>query len=109
MRLNEAYKNEETYWRQKSRVQWLQEGDQNYKFFHAYTVQRRKVNHIERLNRIEGETCENEEELEAEITDYYSKLFTTSSPIGWQDMLQGMPQFIISAMNQLLVKPVVDT
>lgn len=56
-----------------------------------------------------GKTCETEEELEEEINhQYYSKLFTTSSPNDGQDLLQGMPRSITSAMNQLLTKPVED-
>lgn len=55
-----------------------------------------------------GEACETEEELEEEINQYYSKLFTTSSPNDGQDILQGMPRSITSAMNQLLTKLVED-
>lgn len=38
--LNEAYVEEEQYWSQKARVQWLQEGDHNTNFFHASVIQR---------------------------------------------------------------------
>lgn len=47
--LGEKYRKEEVFWQQKSRIQWLKEGDQNTKFFHIHTMQRRKKNCIERL------------------------------------------------------------
>ncbi|TQE04408.1 hypothetical protein C1H46_010027 [Malus baccata] len=37
---------EESVWKQKSRVQWLQEGDANTKFFHQSTLQRRRRNKV---------------------------------------------------------------
>ena len=42
--LRDAVRLEEAFWRAKSRVQWLNEGDKNTKFFHAQTVQRRQSN-----------------------------------------------------------------
>jgi hypothetical protein len=48
-KLGERRVQEEILWRQKSRVQWLQEGDRNTKFFHRSTIQRRHVNHISHL------------------------------------------------------------
>lgn len=67
-RLDEAYKSEEFYQRQQFRIQWLKKGDKNSKFFHAYTVQMRKTNSIEKLVKLNGEVCDSAEELEEEVT-----------------------------------------
>lgn len=78
--LGKEYRKEEVYWSQKSRVQWLQDGDQNSKFFHAYTMNRRRRNCIERLINDQGVDCNTSALLEEEITTSYQKLFTSSEP-----------------------------
>lgn len=42
--LAKAYAEEEAFWRQRSRIQWLHEGDKNSSFFHAVTRGRRARN-----------------------------------------------------------------
>jgi hypothetical protein len=37
---------EETHWMQRSRANWLRQGDQNTSFFHNYATARRKNNFI---------------------------------------------------------------
>jgi len=44
--LEERQKQEEILWRQKSRVNWLREGERNTKFFHQAMVHRRQRNRI---------------------------------------------------------------
>ncbi|KAM1836892.1 hypothetical protein ACFX13_019061 [Malus domestica] len=44
---------EETYWSQRSRVQWLQEGDRNTKFFHLRVSNRKRKNTIKGLRDAE--------------------------------------------------------
>lgn len=46
--LDEAYKVEEEFWSRKSRVEWLQQGDKNTKYFYVVSAQRRKRNIIDR-------------------------------------------------------------
>ncbi|XP_038985549.1 uncharacterized protein LOC120111740 [Phoenix dactylifera] len=49
---------QEIFWRQKSRVQWIQEGDRNTKFFHQSTLIRRQRNRIRSIRGEDGQTTE---------------------------------------------------
>ncbi|XP_038984385.1 uncharacterized protein LOC120111406 [Phoenix dactylifera] len=52
---------QETFWRQKSRVQWIMEGDRNTRFFHQATVIRRHQNRIRVIRDEEGQLSEDPE------------------------------------------------
>lgn len=56
---------EELLWKQKSRNDWLKEGDGNTKFFHTSTLVRRRRNKIEALQNARGEWIEDKAELKS--------------------------------------------
>ncbi|XP_019094666.1 PREDICTED: uncharacterized protein LOC104757523 isoform X2 [Camelina sativa] len=72
---------EEEYWRTKSRVQWLQAGDKNTKFFHAKTKQRRNYNTINAITDANGVICTTEKRRN------YTKLFTRWQEKKLQDLM----------------------
>lgn len=47
-------------------------------------------------------------EVVEEISNYYSKLFTTEDSYNWEDKLNGIPSTITNSMNLELIKPVED-
>lgn len=51
---NKVLEQEFVFWKQKSRLQWLLDGDRNTKFFHLTTVMGRRRNKIERLKNSVG-------------------------------------------------------
>lgn len=55
--VNEPYRAEEDFWRGKSKVTWFRERDQNTRYFHVVTVERKKRNKITRLTTEEGKEC----------------------------------------------------
>ena len=68
--LSDALKAEELFWKQKSRVFWLREGDRNTKKIHTLTKQRRARNKITQLLDANGAIVEDEEGLVAIATSY---------------------------------------
>ena len=52
--LKKVYREEDEYWRQRSRTLWLALGDRNSGFFHATTRQRRAINKFSVIENNEG-------------------------------------------------------
>lgn len=53
-RLYEMFEREEIMAKQRSRIDWLREGDRNTSFFHARASARRRTNKIKVLRRVDG-------------------------------------------------------
>lgn len=75
--LESVLKQEELLWLQKSRVQWITEGDRNTKFFHVSTIVRRKRNKIEKI-KIKGNWSDDSEAIFNHINSYYNSLFSST-------------------------------
>ena len=54
---------EEVWWQQRSRVQWLGEGDHNTKYFHHRASEQRRKNAIVGLWNDEGIWCDCKEDI----------------------------------------------
>lgn len=100
---------EETLWRQKSRVRWLKEGEKKTKFFHKTTVQRRMTNQISYVNNEEGNKVETHEEIEKEFLNYFKKMNqepTINRAEAIDNITKQIPRLITEDHNTLLLKPV---
>lgn len=69
-------KQKDDYWRQRAKIHWIKEGDQNTKFFHSMATTRRKKNKIEKIKDCDGTWYHNGSGLEQLIVNYYSDLFS---------------------------------
>ncbi|XP_048613313.1 uncharacterized protein LOC125587176 [Brassica napus] len=106
--LSAALKAEEMFWRQKSRVLWLREGDRNSKCFHALVKQRRARNRITQLLDENGNIVEDEEGLVAIATSYFRQIFESSDPEDIAEALSEVPTTITGSINADLTAPVTE-
>nr|POE73425.1 hypothetical protein CFP56_08728 [Quercus suber] len=104
--LNLLIDREEQIWHQRSHVKWVQSGDQKMKFFHGIATQRKMRNFIRGVQD-EGRVWQNNEEAFSTLfTDYYTRLFTSSSPQELDRVLNGVQEVVIREMN---ASPVMET
>ena len=90
MELNKLCEHDEKMWQQRSRVQWLQSGDRNTKFFHGVLTQRKRRNFIKGLRDENGTWQENEEVVSGMLIEFYTNLFTSSIPGNLERILEGI-------------------
>jgi hypothetical protein len=106
-RLCELFEREEVMARQRSRVDWLREGDRNTAFFHARASTRRRTNRIKALVREDGSRCEDISEIKGMTEAFYGDLFT-SEPCDFVAILDSVQAKVSSEMNEELSKPYLD-
>ncbi|KAL9671418.1 hypothetical protein QQ045_008986 [Rhodiola kirilowii] len=99
---------EELYWRQRSRAEWLRNGDINTAYFHAKASQRKRRNHIEKLRNSSGELCHSEPDIFAIITNYFSNIFHSQVNVSserWHREFEAIPKLITTEKNEMLGAP----
>lgn len=78
--LAEAIRDEELYWRQKCREEWLRSGDLNTKYFHNCVKGKRFQNHILMLLDEFGREHFTEGSKGNIAVEYFRELFRSSNP-----------------------------
>ncbi|KAL6984540.1 hypothetical protein U1Q18_052623 [Sarracenia purpurea var. burkii] len=72
---------EESFYKQKSRIQWLKLGDQNTKFFFKSINFQRNKSRIVSITRDDGAVLVSKEEIAEHIVNYYQSLLGTTSSL----------------------------
>ncbi|XP_074271816.1 uncharacterized protein LOC141595750 [Silene latifolia] len=98
----DLYRQEEQYWRQRSRALWLKDGDKNTKFFHSKAGERKRKNYIGTLIDDSGAIRAGYDEVSSVANSYFQDLFTSSRPDHFDDVLTGLEGRVTDHMNGLL-------
>ncbi|KAG5514982.1 hypothetical protein RHGRI_036130 [Rhododendron griersonianum] len=72
-----AFKDEEIYWRDRARSNWLKAGDRNTTFFHAQTIQRRQQSRLVGPEDQNGCWREGNQAVREIACDYFQNLFSS--------------------------------
>lgn len=104
--LKKAVVAEEAYWRAKSRVQRLGQGDRNTKFFHAKVTVRRRRRALSGIEDEAGVWCEGEEEVARVGSLYFASLFKSSQPLNFDGTFDRWNKRLDGVDNNLLTQGV---
>lgn len=74
-KLNNLLFQEEIYWKQRAKLFWLTEGDENTRFFHSSASARKRTNKINGLSNENGDFVSDQEGMAAVVETYFTELF----------------------------------
>lgn len=101
-KLNSLLLQEETYWKQRAKLFWLTEGDNNTRFFYASASAMKKTNKVEYLINEEGVKVEDQDGMCKVVIDYFTLLFTME---GASVYLTGVRQMTVTEdQNRILME-----
>lgn len=73
--LEKLLDDEQSYWKQRSKITWLTERDRNTKYFHRQTSNKRAKNRLESLYDVDGVWREAGEGMDEVLLEYFSNMF----------------------------------
>eukprot|EP00253_Pinus_taeda_P008568 PITA_08568 len=100
-------KQEETLWKQKLRVLWLKEGEQNTKFFHRSAMDYRNANKILELKSSEGGILRNHKDISDLLSNHFSNIArepNVNREAAIQEITNAIPNSITGEQNWSLRK-----
>ena len=78
---------EEISWRQKSRILFVKEGDNNTRFFHRVANSHKRTNRIRGIE-VDGVLDEDEEEVRFKVVNFYQRLYIELDT--WRPSMDGL-------------------
>lgn len=97
-KLNQLLISEELYWKQRAKLFWLKEGDENTRLFHSSATARKKVNKISFLSNDQGDKIKDQEGMCKIVGEFFSKLFTGDDQVV-QDPGAGGHRLVLEEQN----------
>ncbi|KAM0890726.1 hypothetical protein ACQ4PT_026820 [Festuca glaucescens] len=107
--MNELLYREEMLWMQRSRINWLKEGDRNTRFFHQKAVWRARKNRIKKLKDDAGMSKDTPSDMERMATSYFKELFTRDPSLNAENLVNLFQEKVTADMNESLCKEFTDT
>ncbi|XP_074315711.1 uncharacterized protein LOC141651919 [Silene latifolia] len=86
--LDDVLAQEELLWYQKSRLEFIKDGDRNTSYFHVSTLIRRWRNRITSLKNDEGLWLNDPHEVKKLVVDYFKQLYTDDNTAS---VMEGLP------------------
>lgn len=91
----------ETFWAQRSRVQWLKLGDKNTKYFHTIAKLHTRHNYFHELQRPEGSMVSSLKDMYETAQSFFQNLFSNPGN-AFPLMTYNLPTKLSSEDNQFL-------
>ena len=101
-KLDDLLLQQEIYWAQRSRVNWLKHGDRNTKFFHSKASQRRRKNFIKGVKDQQDNWVEDIEDIAGVVTNYFETIFEAGDYSRMEECLSAIPQKVTMDMQEIL-------
>ncbi|XP_059075246.1 uncharacterized protein LOC131875205 [Cryptomeria japonica] len=100
---------EEVYWKQRSRIQWLKEGDINFAFFHRSACIHKRRNHIKSIKDDSDQEITRDSLIRQCASDFFTRLYTG---VGGRDaplqdsLVSKLPTVVEEEDNYQLTAPI---
>jgi hypothetical protein len=106
--MNETMYREEMLWMQRSRIDWLREGDRNSRFFHQKAVWRARKNKIAKLRDENGIINTVPSDMQRMTVSYFKSLYTRDPSLSHTSITDLVQEKITEEMNDQLCKEFSD-
>lgn len=97
--MNEIMHREELMWLQRSRIDWLRDGDRNTKFFHQRAVWRARRNRVKFLVDESGTRFDKNDEMGGLVDAFFQQLFTRDNTLDQAPLVQLVQPKVTHDMN----------
>lgn len=101
-----AHNEEEKFWREKSKEQWLKEGDRNTNYFHNCVKGKQIKNKVLMLVDEMGREQFLEGERGEVAVNFYRDLFMSSNPFDLESIFEGLEPRVTATINADLTAPI---
>lgn len=102
--LHNIISRKEHFWKKRSRINWIKEGDQNTRIFHLSTLKHQENNSIQGINKVQA-ILTNDNEIVDEAVQLFSSLLSSDSFLSKKDqeeILASIPNLLQDHHNSML-------